>query len=152
MGQKIVAENRKARHDYFILDSYEAGLALTGTEVKSMRAGRVNLKDSYIFIQNNEAFIEGMHVSPYEQGNRFNVDPLRKRKLLLHKKEIIKLRMKTQEQGLSIVPLKVYFKGDKIKLEIAVARGKKLYDKRATEAKKSAEREIHRALREREKR
>ncbi|MEF2824892.1 MAG: SsrA-binding protein SmpB, partial [Peptococcaceae bacterium] len=110
VGQKTVAENRKARHDYFILESLEAGIALTGTEVKSMRAGRVNLKDSYIFIQNNEAFIEGMHVSPYEQGNRFNVDPLRKRKLLLHKKEILKLRAKTQEQGLSIVPLKLYFK------------------------------------------
>lgn len=152
MGQKTVAENRKARHDYFILESLEAGIALTGTEVKSMRAGRVNLKDSYIFIQNNEAFIEGMHVSPYEQGNCFNVDPLRKRKLLLHKKEILKLRAKTQEQGLSIVPLKLYFNGDKIKVEIAIVRGKKLYDKRATEAKKSAEREIHRVLREREKR
>ena len=152
MGQKTVAENRKARHDYFILESLEAGIALTGTEVKSMRAGRVNLKDSYIFIQNNEAFIEGMHVSPYEQGNRFNVDPLRKRKLLLHKKEILKLRAKTQEQGLSIVPLKLYFNGDRIKVEIAIVRGKKLYDKRATEAKKSAEREIHRVLREREKR
>jgi SsrA-binding protein len=152
VGQKTVAENRKARHDYFILESLEAGIALTGTEVKSMRAGRVNLKDSYIFIQNNEAFIEGMHVSPYEQGNRFNVDPLRKRKLLLHKKEILKLRAKTQEQGLSIVPLKLYFNGDKIKVEIAIVRGKKLYDKRATEAKKSAEREIHRVLREREKR
>lgn len=152
MGQKQIAENRKARHDYFILDTMEAGLALRGTEVKSMRAGRVNLKDSYIFIQNNEAYIEGMHVSPYEQGNRYNVDPLRKRKLLLHKKEILKLRMKTQEQGLSIVPLKLYFKGDKIKVEIAVVRGKKLYDKRATEAKKTAQREIHRALRERERR
>ncbi|MDO4281602.1 MAG: SsrA-binding protein SmpB [Peptococcaceae bacterium] len=152
VGQKQIAENRKARHDYFILDTMEAGLALRGTEVKSMRAGRVNLKDSYIFIQNNEAYIEGMHVSPYEQGNRYNVDPLRKRKLLLHKKEILKLRMKTQEQGLSIVPLKLYFKGDKIKVEIAVVRGKKLYDKRATEAKKTAQREIHRALRERERR
>ena len=152
MGQKVIAENRKARHDYFILESLEAGIALTGTEVKSMRAGRVNLKDSYIFIQNNEVFIEGMHVSPYEQGNRFNVDPLRKRKLLLHKKEILKLRAKTQEQGLGIVPLKLYFKDDKVKVEIAIVRGKKLYDKRATEAKKSAEREIHRVLREREKR
>ena len=152
MGQKVITENRKARHDYFILESMEAGIALTGTEVKSMRAGRVNLKDSYIFIQNNEAFIEGMHVSPYEQGNRFNVDPLRKRKLLLHKKEILKLRAKTQEQGLGIVPLKLYFKDDKVKVEIAIVRGKKLYDKRATEAKKSAEREIHRVLREREKR
>ena len=151
MGQKIIAENRKARHDYFILESLEAGMVLKGTEVKSMRAGRVNLKDSFVFIQNNEAFIEGMHVSPYEQGNIFNVDPLRKRKLLLHKKEIIKLRQKTQEQGLSIVPLKLYFKDGRVKAEIAVVRGKKLYDKRATEAKRTAEREIHRALRERER-
>lgn len=151
MGQKIIAENRKARHDYFILETLEAGMVLKGTEVKSMRAGRVNLKDSFIFIQNNEAFIEGMHVSPYEQGNIFNVDPLRKRKLLLHKKEIIKLRQKTQEQGLSIVPLKLYFKDGRVKAEIAVVRGKKLYDKRATEAKRTAEREIHRALRERER-
>ena len=135
MGQKIIAENRKARHDYFILETLEAGIALKGTEVKSMRAGHANLKDSYIFIQNNEAFIEGMHVSPYEQGNIFNVDPLRKRKLLLHKKEILKL----------------YFKDGRVKVEIAVVRGKKLYDKRATEAKRSAEREINRALRERER-
>lgn len=151
MGQKIIAENRKARHDYFILETLEAGIALKGTEVKSMRAGHANLKDSYIFIQNNEAFIEGMHVSPYEQGNIFNVDPLRKRKLLLHKKEILKLRAKTQEKGLGIVPLKLYFKDGRVKVEIAVVRGKKFYDKRATEAKRSAEREINRALRERER-
>lgn len=152
MGQKIIAENRKAKHDYFILDTIEAGIALKGTEVKSMRAGRVNLKDSYIFIQNDEAFIEGMHVSPYDHGNIFNVDPLRKRKLLLHKKEIIKLRQKTQEKGLGIVPLKLYFVNGKVKVEIAVVRGKKLYDKRATEAKRTAEREINRAMRERERR
>lgn len=152
MGQKIIVENRKAKHDYFILDTIEAGIALKGTEVKSMRAGRVNLKDSYIFIQNDEAFIEGMHVSPYDHGNIFNVDPLRKRKLLLHKKEIIKLRQKTQEKGLGIVPLKLYFVNGKVKVEIAVVRGKKLYDKRATEAKRTAEREINRAMRERERR
>ncbi len=152
MGQKQIAENRKARHDYFIMEAVEAGLVLTGTEVKSMRAGRVNLKDSYIFIQNDEAYIEGMHVSPFEQGNRFNVDPLRKRKLLLHKKEITKLREKTQEQGLALIPTKLYFKDGRVKLEVAVAKGKKLYDKRAIEAKKTAEREIHRALRERERR
>lgn len=152
MGQKIIAENRKAKHDYFILDTIEAGIALKGTEVKSMRVGRVNLKDSYIFIQNDEAFIEGMHVSPYDHGNIFNVDPLRKRKLLLHKKEIIKLRQKTQEKGLGIVPLKLYFVNGKVKVEIAVVRGKKLYDKRATEAKRTAEREINRAMRERERR
>ena len=152
MGQKIIAENRKAKLDYFILDTIEAGIALKGTEVKSMRAGRANLKDSYIFIQNDEAFIEGMHVSPYDHGNIFNVDPLRKRKLLLHKKEIIKLRQKTQEKGLGIVPLKLYFINGKVKVEIAVVRGKKLYDKRATEAKRTAEREINRAMRERERR
>lgn len=152
MGQKIIAENRKAKHDYFILDTIEAGIALKGTEVKSMRAGRANLKDSYIFIQNDEAFIEGMHVSPYDHGNIFNVDPLRKRKLLLHKKEIIKLRQKTQEKGLGIVPLKLYFINGKVKVEIAVVRGKKLYDRRATEAKRTAEREINRAMRERERR
>lgn len=152
MGQKIIAENRKAKHDYFILETIEAGIVLKGTEVKSMRAGRVNLKDSYIFIQNDEAFIEGMHVSPYDHGNIFNVDPLRKRKLLLHKKEIIKLRQKTQEKGLGIVPLKLYFINGKVKVEIAVVRGKKLYDKRATEAKRTAEREINRAMRERERR
>ena len=152
MGQKIIAENRKAKHDYFILDTIEAGIALKGTEVKSMRAGRANLKDSYIFIQNDEAFIEGMHVSPYDHGNIFNVDPLRKRKLLLHKKEIIKLRQKTQEKGLGIVPLKLYFINGKVKVEIAVVRGKKLYDKRSTEAKRTAEREINRAMRERERR
>lgn len=152
MGQKIIAENRKAKHDYFILDTIEAGIALKGTEVKSMRAGRANLKDSYIFIQNDEAFIEGMHVSPYDHGNIFNVDPLRKRKLLLHKKEIIKLRQKTQEKGLGIVPLKLFFINGKVKVEIAVVRGKKLYDKRATEAKRTAEREINRAMRERERR
>lgn len=152
MGQKLIAENRKARHDYFILEAVEAGLVLTGTEVKSMRAGRVNLKDSYIFIQNDEAYIEGMHVSPFEQGNRFNVDPMRQRKLLLHKKEITKLRVKTQEKGLALIPTKLYFKDGRVKLEVAVAQGKKLYDKRATEAKRTAEREINRALRDRERR
>lgn len=151
MAQKIIAENRKAKHDYFILDTSEAGIVLTGTEVKSIRAGRVNLKDSYIFIKNSEIFLEGTHISPYEQGNRFNVDPLRQRKLLLHKKEILKLQSKIQEQGLSIIPLKLYFNKDKIKVEIAIAKGKKLYDKRATEAKKTAEREMNRVLREREK-
>ena len=144
MGQKIIAENRKARHDYFILESLEAGLALKGTEVKSMRAGHANLKDSYIFIQNNEAFIEGMHISPYEQGNIFNVDPLRKRKLLLHKKEILKLRAKTQEKGLGIVPLKLYFKNGRVKVEIAVVRGKKLYDKRDDIRKRDLKREHER--------
>ena len=144
MGQKQIAENRKARHDYFIMEAVEAGLVLTGTEVKSMRAGRVNLKDSYIFIQNDEAYIEGMHVSPFEQGNRFNVDPLRKRKLLLHKKEITKLREKTQEQGLALIPTKLYFKDGRVKLEVAVAKGKKLYDKRQDIAKKDQRREAER--------
>ena len=151
MGQKIIAENRKARHDYFILETLEAGIALKGTEVKSMRQGRVNLKEAFCQVKNGEMWVIGMHISPYEQGNIFNVDPLRKRKLLLHKKEILKLRAKTQEKGLGIVPLKLYFKDGRVKVEIAVVRGKKLYDKRATEAKRSAEREINRALRERER-
>lgn len=149
---KIIAENRKARHDYHILESLEVGLVLTGTEVKSMRAGRVNLKESYASIQDGEAYIESMHISPYDHGNIFNVDPLRKRKLLLHKKEILKLQQKAQEKGLTLVPLKVYFNRDKIKLELAVARGKKNYDKRATEQEKTQKREIQKALREHEKR
>ena len=150
-GTKQIASNRKAFHDYFVLDRFEAGIELAGTEVKSIRAGNVNLKDAFCTVKNGELFVRGMHVSPYEQGNIFNVDPLRKRKLLLHKKEILKLRAKTQEKGLGIVPLKLYFKDGRVKVEIAVVRGKKLYDKRATEAKRSAEREINRALRERER-
>lgn len=148
---KVIAENRKARHDYFIIESIEAGLALRGTEVKSMRAGKANLKESYAIIEHGEVFVEGMHISPYEHGNIFNVDPLRKRKLLLHKREILKLEQKVNEKGLTLVPLKVYFVRDKIKMELALVKGKKLYDKRATDAAKSARREIDRELSDRQR-
>lgn len=145
---KIIAENRKARHDYIIEESFEAGIVLTGTEVKSMRGGRINLKDSYAQIENGELFLHGMHISPYEQGNIFNVDPLRSRKLLMHKKEIMRLLGKVQTDGLTLVPLKAYFDRDKVKIELALVRGKKLYDKRQAAAEKSAKREIDRALKE----
>lgn len=145
---KVVTENRKARHDYTIEETFEAGIELRGTEVKSMRAGRANLKDSFAIIENGELFLYGMHISPYEQGNIFNVEPLRTRKLLMHKKEIHRLLGKTKEQGLTLVPLKAYFKGDKIKIELALAKGKKLYDKREAAAEKSAKREIDRAMKE----
>lgn len=141
-----IAENRKAFHEYFILDKYEAGISLQGPEVKSIRAGKVNLKESYVAIRQGEMFIEGMHISPYEFGNRNNPDPIQSRKLLMHKREILRIGQQIKEKGLTLVPLRLYFKGDKIKVEIGLARGKKLYDKRMTEAKKSAERDINRAL------
>lgn len=144
---KIVTENRKARHDYFIEETYEVGIALKGTEVKSLRAGRANLKDSYAQVQNGEMFLFNMHISPYEQGNRFNVDPVRPRKLLLHKKEINSLFGKVMQQGLTLVPLKVYFKKGRAKVELALARGKKVYDKRSALAERDAKREVERALR-----
>lgn len=146
---KIITENRKARHDYTIEESFEAGIELKGTEVKSMRAGKANLKDSFAIIENGELYLYGMHISPYEQGNIFNVDPMRPRKLLMHKKEILRLLGKTKEQGLTLVPLKAYFKKDKIKIELALAKGKKLYDKRESAAEKSAKREIEKAMKER---
>lgn len=146
---KIITENRKARHDYTIEESFEAGIELKGTEVKSMRAGRVNLKDSFAVIENGELYLYGMHISPYEQGNIFNVEPMRPRKLLMHKKEIMRLLGKTKEQGLTLVPLKAYFKKDKIKIELALAKGKKLYDKREAAAEKSAKREIEKVMKER---
>ena len=146
---KVIAENRKARHDYTIEETFEAGIELKGTEVKSMRGGRVNFKDSFAIVENGELFIYGMHISPYEQGNIFNVDPLRPRKLLMHKKEIMRLLGKTREQGLTLVPLKAYFKKGKIKIELALAKGKKLYDKRDAAAEKAAKREIEKAMKER---
>ena len=127
---KLIANNKKAYHDYFILDTYEAGIALHGTEVKSLRMGKCSVKESFIRVENGEVFIYGMHISPYEKGNIFNKDPLRPRKLLLHKAEINKMLGKTKEKGMAIVPLKVYFKGSLVKVEIGLARGKKLYDKR----------------------
>lgn len=143
---KIVTQNKKAFHDYFILDTYEAGIELRGTEIKSVRKGHVNLKDAFIRFKNNEAFIENMHIAPYEQGNLFNHEPLRNRKLLLHKKEIRKLQREVKENGLTIVPTKLYFQTSKLKVEIALARGKKLYDKRQDLKAKDAKRDMERAL------
>ena len=143
---KIVCENRKARHDFFIHETFETGLELKGTEVKSLRAGRANLKDSYAFIKNGEVFVEHMHISPYEQGNIFNKDPLRVRKLLMHKSEIDKLSGATSEKTMTIMPLQVYFKNGRAKLEIGLAKGKKNYDKRETIAKHDAQRDIERAM------
>lgn len=143
-----VATNKKAYHDYFVLEKYEAGIELFGTEIKSIRAGRVNLKDSFCSVDDGEMFVIGMHISPYEMGNRFNRDPLRKKKLLLHKKEIMKLFGESQQQGLSIIPLELYIKNGRAKLSIGLCKGKKLYDKRAVQAKKDANRTIERTLKE----
>ena len=148
---KIVCENRKARHDFFIHETFETGLELKGTEVKSLRAGKANLKDSYAFIKNGEVFVEHMHISPYEQGNIFNHDPLRVRRLLLHKAEIVKLFSQTREKGFTLVPLKIYFKHGRAKLELALASGKHNYDKRADLQAKAAKRDIERALKDRQK-
>lgn len=150
-GIKVIAENRKAFHDYFIEERIEAGIILTGTEIKSVRNSRVNLKDSYARIENGEVWLYQMHISPYEQGNRFNHDPLRKRKLLLHHSEIVKLIGKIQLQGLTLIPLKIYLKHGLAKIELAVGRGKKNYDKRQDMAEKDAKREIERHLRDRNK-
>lgn len=146
--KKLIANNKKARHDYFIEDTYEAGIVLTGTEIKSVRAGKVNIKESYAKVQDNAVYVFGMHISPYEQGNIFNVDPLRPRKLLLHKKEIRKISGKLAQQGLTLVPLRMYINEDgRAKMEIAIGRGKKLYDKRADIAKRDADRKMQRAIR-----
>ena len=141
---KLIANNKKAYHDFFIEDTFEAGVSLHGTEVKSLRMGKCSIKESFIRIENGEVFIYGMHISPYEKGNIFNKDPLRVRKLLLHKSEINKLIGKTKEKGMAIVPLKVYFKGSLVKVEIGLAKGKKLYDKRQDIAKKDQKREAER--------
>jgi SsrA-binding protein len=148
---KVVAQNKKAYHDYFIEETYEAGIVLQGTEIKSIRAGKVNLKDSYARIQNGEAVLFGMHVSPYEQGNRYNHDPLRTRKLLLHKREINKLIGETKEAGYALVPLKLYLKNGFCKVLVGLAKGKKNYDKRESLKQKEAKREIERAFRDRQK-
>lgn len=148
-GIKQAAANRKAFHDYFILERYEAGIELFGTEVKSIRAGTLNLKDSYCTIKNGEIFVRGMHISPYEQGNIFNRDPDRARRLLMHKKEILKLNAKVMQDGAALIPLSVYFKDSRVKLEVGLCKGKKLYDKRDSEAKKDAQRSMDRAMRER---
>ncbi len=148
-GIKIIAQNKKAYHDYFVDEKYEAGIELCGTEVKSVRNGNVNLKDSWCGIVNGEIFVNGMHISPYEQGNIFNRDPLRVRRLLMHKREINKLYASVKQAGYSIVPLSMYFKGSRVKLEVGLCRGKKLYDKRDAMAAKSAKREMERSLKER---
>lgn len=144
---KNIAENRKARHDYFIEETYEAGVALQGTEVKSCRLGRVNLRDSYAQVRNGELILCNAHISPYEQGNRFNHEPLRERKLLMHKGEILRLLGQIREKGFTLVPLRLYFKKGKIKVELALAKGKHTYDKRDDIAERDVKREIARALR-----
>ena len=146
---KIIAQNKKAYHDYFVDERYEAGIELFGTEVKSIRAGRVNLKESYCDIKNGEVFAVGMHISPYEQGNVFNRDPLRPKKLLLHKREILKLFGLTAQKGYTLIPLQIYLSGSRVKMEIGLCRGKKLYDKREDMLAKDAKREAERALKER---
>ncbi len=145
---KTIAQNKKARHDYFIEESYEAGIELFGTEVKSIRQGRVNLKDSWCSIVEGEIFVNGMHISPYEQGNIFNRDPLRVRRLLMHKKEINRLYGVVKQTGYSLIPISLYFKDSRVKLQVGLCKGKKLYDKREDMAKRTAKRDIERALKE----
>ena len=145
-GTKLIAQHRQARHEYFVLESFEAGLSLAGTEVKSLREGRVNLKDSYCSIKDGEIFAYNMHISPYEKGNIFNRDPLRPKKLLMHKKEIMRLLGQVSQKGLALIPLSLYFKGGKVKMELGLCKGKKLYDKRDTDAKRQAARDIDRAM------
>ena len=145
-GEKLIASNKKALHDYFVLQKLEAGIELTGTEVKSLRDSKANLKDSYVAIERGEAYLIGTHISPYSHGNIANHDPERKRRLLLHKREIEKLHEQIQEKGLTVVPLRLYFKSGRVKTEIAVVRGKKLYDKRETEKRREQEREAAAAM------
>ena len=145
-GNRTIAQNKKAYHDYFVEETFEAGIELCGTEVKSIRAGAVNLKDSWCAVQNGEIYIRGMHVSPYEHGNIFNRDPMRERRLLMHKREIMRLGTLVQQQGMALVPLSLYFKGSRVKVQIGLCKGKKLYDKRESAAKRDAKREIERAV------
>ena len=145
---KTISENRQARHEYFVIDSFEAGIELVGTEVKSIRNGGVNLKDSWCSIDNGELFVKGMHISPYEKGNIFNKDPFRVRRLLMHRKEINSLFGKVKQEGLTLIPLSLYFKDSRVKIQIGLCKGKKLHDKRETAAKRDANRQIDRALKE----
>ncbi|MCH5204452.1 MAG: SsrA-binding protein SmpB [Oscillospiraceae bacterium] len=149
MNTKTIAENRQARHEYFILESYEAGIELFGTEVKSIRSGGVNLKDSWISVDGGEMFIRGMHIAPYEKGNIFNRDPYRVRRLLMHKKEIMKLYGQVKQAGLTLIPISIYFKDSRVKIQVGLCKGKQLHDKRATAAKRDAAREIDRAMKTR---
>lgn len=147
---KTIAQNKKARHDYFVEESHEAGIELVGTEVKSLRKGSCNLKDSWCDIKDGELFVKQLHISPYEQGNIFNKDPLRVRRLLMHRKEIMKLSAMVAQKGLTLVPLSVYFKGSRVKVQVGVCRGKKQYDKRDDMAKRVAQRDIDRAMKNRQ--
>ena len=146
---KTITVNKKARHDYFVVESFETGIELTGTEVKSIRSGSVNLKDSWCSIDNGELFVKGMHISPYEKGNLFNRDPFRVRRLLMHKKEILRLLGLVKQDSYTLIPLSLYFKGSRVKLQLGLCKGKKLYDKRQDIAKRDAKRDIDRALKER---
>ena len=148
-SKKIIANNKKAFYDYFIEDKYEAGIELVGTEVKSLRMGKCSIKEAFVRIQKGEVFIYGMHISPYEKGNIFNKDPLRVRKLLMHKREIVNLFSKTKQDGYSVIPLAVYFKSSRVKVEIGLCKGKKLHDKRDSIAARDAKREMDRAMKER---
>ena len=148
-GIKEIASNRKAFHDYFVLERFEAGIELFGTEVKSIRAGQVNLKDSYCTIRDGELFVRAMHVSPYEKGNIFNRDPVRTRRLLMHKREIRKLGDRVAQDGVALVPLSLYFKDSRVKVELGLCKGKKLYDKRDSDAERNAKRDMDRAMKER---
>ena len=148
-GVKVVAQNRRARHDYFVLETWEAGIELKGTEVKSIRLGKCNLKDSFAMVRDGEMFVQGMHISPYEKGSYFNTDPLRPKRLLMHRAEIRKAHQSVMQQGLALIPLSVYLKDGRMKLELALCKGKKLYDKRDDMAKRDAQRDIERSMRTR---
>lgn len=148
-GTKQIAQNRKAFHDYFVLERFEAGIELFGTEVKSIRLGQVNLKDSYCTIKDGELFARGMHISPYEKGNIFNRDPMRPKRLLMHKREILKLNARVMQDGVALIPLSLYLKDGRVKVELGLCKGKKLYDKRAASADKDAKREMDRAIKQR---
>ena len=148
-SRKTIVENRKARHDYFVEETYEAGIELVGTEVKSLRQGGANLKDSYCEIQNGEIFVRNLHISPYDKGNIFNKDPMRTRKLLMHKREILRLFGHVKQEGYTLIPLSLYFQGSRVKVCVGLCKGKKLYDKRADLAKRDAQRSMDRAMKER---
>lgn len=148
-GAKTIADNRKAFHDYFVLERFEAGIELAGTEVKSIRAGQVNLKDSYCTIKDGELFVRAMHISPYEHGNIFNKDPVRPRRLLMHKREIVKLNARVMQDGVALIPLSLYFKDSRVKVELGLCKGKKLYDKRDSDAERQSKRDIDRMMKER---
>ena len=149
LGIKKSADNRKAFHEYFVLERFEAGIELAGTEVKSVRAGQVNLKDCFCTIKDGELFVRGMHISPYEHGNIFNRDPVRARRLLMHKREIMKLQARVMQDGVALIPLSLYFKDSRVKVELGLCKGKKLHDKRESDAERESRREIDRAMKER---